>query len=67
MPTYDLTCSHCGHRFELFVMRLLRDDDLVCPECGSTEVKKGFGGGYVAPVSSGSSAAGSSCGTGRFT
>lgn len=47
MPTYDLTCRSCGNRFELFVMRLLRDGDRVCPECGSTDVGRGVGGGLV--------------------
>ncbi|MGB4594217.1 MAG: zinc ribbon domain-containing protein [Coriobacteriia bacterium] len=57
MPTYDLTCQECGHRFELFLIRLLRDGDKVCPECGSTKVVTGVGGGFVQTASS----PGSSC------
>lgn len=40
MPTYDLECSKCGHKFELFLTRFIRDDDRVCPECGSTDVSQ---------------------------
>lgn len=47
MPTYDLTCRDCGTRFERFFMRLLRQSDLVCPECGSTRVDRGIGGGML--------------------
>jgi putative FmdB family regulatory protein len=57
MPTYELHCPECGHRFDRFLVRLLRDDDKVCPECGSTKVKAGVGGGFVARVSE----SGSSC------
>ncbi|MRS11624.1 MAG: zinc ribbon domain-containing protein [Actinobacteria bacterium] len=47
MPTYGLHCLECGHRFDLFVMRLLRESDRVCPECGSAHVAAGVGGGLV--------------------
>lgn len=47
MPTYDLTCQDCGERFERFVMRLLRDEEKVCPVCGSNNVKLGLGGGFL--------------------
>jgi putative FmdB family regulatory protein len=46
MPTYELECRACGNRFERFLTRLLRDEDRVCPECGSTEVRSGVGGGF---------------------
>lgn len=48
MPTYELRCAECGNRFERFLMRLLKDTDKVCPECGSTRVEAGLGGGFVA-------------------
>ncbi len=50
MPTYDMRCDACGNRFERFLMRMLRDEDRVCPVCGSREVREGIGGGYVAPA-----------------
>lgn len=33
MPTYELDCAHCGHGFERFLTRFLREDDRVCPRC----------------------------------
>jgi len=48
MPTYELHCKECGHRFDRFLMRLLRESDRVCPECGSTNVEAGVGGGFAA-------------------
>ena len=43
MPTYDLTCEECGERFERFLTRMLRDEDRVCPPCGSIEGPPGAG------------------------
>ena len=64
MPTYDLSCNTCGNRFELFVMRLLRQEDQVCPECGSSDVRKGVGGGVFVTATSTKAQGGSgSCGT----
>ena len=47
MPTYELKCNPCGSRFEKFLGRLLRDTDKVCPECGSSDVRTGLGGGIL--------------------
>lgn len=47
MPTYELRCLECGHAFDRFLMRLLKQSDKVCPECGSTRVQTGVGGGFV--------------------
>lgn len=66
LPTYDLTCQDCGERFELFVMRLLREEDRICRSCGGADVKAGVGGGFLrVAVSTGAS--GETCGTGGFT
>lgn len=46
MPTYDLVCRACETSFEIFRLRTLRDDEKVCPECGSTDVKQKLTGGY---------------------
>ena len=35
MPSYDLACTACDHRFEAFRQGFLRDEDRVCPECGA--------------------------------
>jgi putative FmdB family regulatory protein len=47
MPTYDLRCEECGAGFEVFLLRLLKDADKFCPECGSTRVRPGVGGGIL--------------------
>jgi len=61
MPTYDLVCDSCGARFETFLMRILRTEDKVCPACGSTEVREGIGGGYVAAPSQQAASGGLGC------
>jgi len=68
MPTYELTCEDCGERFDVFVMRLLRDEDKVCPACGSHTVKRGFGGGVLGKgTATVASPVSSSCASGGFT
>ncbi|MBN1193537.1 MAG: zinc ribbon domain-containing protein [Coriobacteriia bacterium] len=47
MPTYELRCPDCGCEFDRFLMRLLRQSDKVCPECGSMRVLVGVGGGFL--------------------
>jgi putative FmdB family regulatory protein len=68
MPTYDLSCPACGHRRETFVPRMIRDDDKICPECGSPGMKVGVGGGFLGVGASSGSAGPStpSCGTSSF-
>jgi putative FmdB family regulatory protein len=67
MPTYDLTCRSCDERFERFVQRLLKDEDKVCPACGSCDVATGFGGGVLGAGTSTSTSDAAACGTGGFT
>jgi putative FmdB family regulatory protein len=64
MASYDLICDNCGHAFEVFRQGFLKDDDKVCPECGSEDVRQKFssflrslggsgdGGGCAAPSGS---------------
>lgn len=40
MPTYDLACEDCAVEFEVFRQGFLRDEDRVCAECGSIEVRQ---------------------------
>jgi putative FmdB family regulatory protein len=40
MPTYDMICSECGHKFEVFRIGFIRPEDKVCPECGTRNVKQ---------------------------
>lgn len=51
MPTYDLSCEDCGATFERFRQGFLRDEDRVCPECGSLKVIQ-LMTGFIAGVSS---------------
>lgn len=65
VPTYELRCETCGHSFELFRTRLLRDEDRVCPMCGSIEISRGIGGGQVMGARGENQSVGSpTCGTG---
>ena len=55
MPIYEYLCTKCGRQFE----KLHKSgvvSELVCPECGSMEVKKEFS--IFSSVGSSSSAAG---------
>jgi putative FmdB family regulatory protein len=42
MATYDLVCHSCGHAFEIYVQGFLKDEDRVCPECGSILTRQKF-------------------------
>ncbi len=42
MASYDLVCDACGHDFEVFRQGFLKDEDRVCPECGSADVRQKF-------------------------
>ncbi len=69
MPTYDLTCTACGHRYDRFIPRMLRDEDRVCPECGASGMKVGVGGGILGSGTASSSPVTiphSTCSTGSF-
>jgi putative FmdB family regulatory protein len=39
MPIYEYRCQECGNRAEILV-RSLKREQAVCPECGSTEMGK---------------------------
>jgi len=54
MPTYDLACEACDHRFESFRQGFLRDEDRVCPECGAQEARQLLTGFVTARPSKGS-------------
>jgi putative FmdB family regulatory protein len=57
MASYDLVCDACGQDFEVFRQGFLKDEDRVCPDCGSNDVRQKFtsflknigGGGCAAP------------------
>ena len=68
MPTYDLVCDACEHGFEAFRQGFLRDEDRVCPECGTQEARQLFTGFVTArparpaPVPAGGGGGGGCCG-----
>jgi putative FmdB family regulatory protein len=75
MPSYDLFCEACDHRFEAFRQGFLRDEDRVCPDCGAAAARQLFTGFVTArprrgePTTTvvtggGGSCCGGSCGCG---
>ncbi len=72
MPTYDLTCDDCSTDFERFRQGFLRDEDRVCPDCGSAHVTQRFTGFVTArpaksdgaPTVTGFAGGGGCCGGG---
>ncbi len=69
MPIYEFVCNDCAHPFEELVFGS-KIDDVVCPSCGSEQVKKKMStfasksGSDGASLSLGSSIPASSCSTG---
>jgi putative FmdB family regulatory protein len=40
VPIYEFDCQACGEPFEELVLSARGLDDVTCPDCGSTQVKK---------------------------
>ncbi|HMM49371.1 MAG TPA: zinc ribbon domain-containing protein [Miltoncostaeaceae bacterium] len=57
MPSYDLACVSCDHRFEVFRQGFLRDGDRTCPACGAAEAKQLFTGFITSRPSGGEAGA----------
>jgi putative FmdB family regulatory protein len=69
MPIYEFVCTECSKSFEDLVFSLSRIDEVVCPACGSSQVKKKMSTFASKPAAGGSSfslgaGSASSCGTG---
>jgi putative FmdB family regulatory protein len=49
VPIYEFVCESCAHRFEELVGATggLRAEDVVCPECGATEVERQLSNSYA--------------------
>ena len=41
MPSYDLVCQECAHKFEVFCS-ISQKDKQKCPECGNDKIKQRF-------------------------
>ena len=69
MPIYEFVCTECEHPFEELVFGM-NTSGVVCPSCGSEQVKKKMStfasksGSDGASLSLGSSIPASSCSTG---
>ena len=70
MPIFEFVCSDCGQPFEELIFGS-NTDDVICPSCGSQQVRKKMStfasksGGDGASLSFGASSA-ASCSTGSF-
>ena len=64
MALYDFACGACGEEFEVFALGFIKDEQKVCPACGSDDVQQQFrsflnfgssggGGDCAAPAGSG--------------
>lgn len=42
MATYEFVCQKCAKSFEINVPGFLKEQDKVCPACGSLEVRQRF-------------------------
>jgi len=55
MPIYEFICKECSKNFEDLVMSASRIDEVVCPVCGSGQVKKRMSTFASKPAEGGSS------------
>ncbi|NLP44119.1 MAG: zinc ribbon domain-containing protein [Peptococcaceae bacterium] len=62
MPTYDLVCQDCGHKFTVFCSISAKERQ-VCPECSSKNIAQRFTSINVSGVSGGKDCG--SCSSGR--
>jgi putative FmdB family regulatory protein len=67
MPIYEFACSKCGRSFEELVS-MSKISEVVCPQCGSGQVKKKMSTFASKPAEGGSSfslgSSSASCATG---
>lgn len=42
MIKLDLVCSACKHAFQMEAATILKDEEKICPECGSDRVRQTF-------------------------
>lgn len=40
MPIYEYTCNNCKTKFEILHKSTSKVDELICPNCNSTNIKK---------------------------
>jgi putative FmdB family regulatory protein len=59
MPIYEYQCQQCGEPFEVFVRSISKTVEPECPNCGSTDTRKGVSS-FASHGAGGSSAGASS-------
>ncbi len=42
MPIYEYTCTRCNEIFARLQWPGAEEEEILCPQCGSSEVKKNF-------------------------
>lgn len=40
MPIYEFECTTCAHTFEKLFLSMSKEQEIHCPECQSSEVRK---------------------------
>jgi putative FmdB family regulatory protein len=70
MPIFEFVCTDCEETFEDLVLSVSKIDEVVCPTCGGSKVKKKMSTFASKPAAGGSSfslntaSPSHSCGTG---
>ncbi|MCK9175940.1 MAG: zinc ribbon domain-containing protein [Desulforhopalus sp.] len=65
MPLYEYKCNSCAKEFEYLTTSVKAAEEVKCPSCGSSDVKKLISAGVVRPgAPSGLNTFGGSCGGG---
>lgn len=63
MPIYEYLCKYCNEKFELLRSFSDKDDEIKCPRCGKSNVKRAIST-FSTASSADSCAPGSSSGSG---
>jgi putative FmdB family regulatory protein len=42
MASYDFACKSCENEYEVYVPGFIKEQDKVCPKCGSVDVRQKF-------------------------
>lgn len=40
MPVFEYLCSNCNKKYEILHLRKEKEEDIICPSCGSKNYKK---------------------------
>jgi putative FmdB family regulatory protein len=54
MPIYEYRCSTCNRKFDILHKSSVKQEEIICPSCGSTNNKKLFSA-FSSQVSGGAS------------